>query len=92
MTARAKESETTQIDAFVRARLAPGDIVKVKVLEVDIPRKRIALTKRLDDAAEPRPKASERVARGQGQFLRQPERKGESALADALRRAAERRE
>jgi uncharacterized protein len=28
-----------------------GDIVKVKVLEVDIARKRIALTRRLDDAA-----------------------------------------
>ncbi|MCG5238529.1 Tex family protein [Azospirillum doebereinerae] len=31
-----------------------GDVVKVKVLEVDIPRKRIALTMRLTDAA-PRP-------------------------------------
>ncbi|MEU4148987.1 Tex family protein [Streptomyces sp. NPDC026659] len=29
----------------------PGDIVKVKVLDVDIPRKRIALTLRLDDEA-----------------------------------------
>jgi uncharacterized protein len=28
-----------------------GDIVKVKVLEVDVARKRIALTRRLDDAA-----------------------------------------
>jgi len=33
-----------------------GDIVKVKVLEVDVPRKRIALTRRLDDAA-PAPRA-----------------------------------
>ncbi|MEV7242013.1 Tex family protein [Streptomyces sp. NPDC003236] len=31
----------------------PGDIVKVKVLDVDIPRKRIALTLRLDDEAVP---------------------------------------
>ncbi|MFF4895017.1 Tex family protein [Streptomyces sp. NPDC001068] len=31
----------------------PGDIVKVKVLEVDIPRKRISLTLRLDDEAAP---------------------------------------
>ncbi|MER6036743.1 Tex family protein [Streptomyces sp. NPDC001835] len=31
----------------------PGDIVKVKVLDVDIPRKRIALTLRLDDEAAP---------------------------------------
>ncbi|MER5884819.1 Tex family protein [Streptomyces sp. NPDC001941] len=29
----------------------PGDVVKVKVLEVDIPRKRISLTLRLDDEA-----------------------------------------
>ncbi|WP_121740207.1 Tex family protein [Streptomyces sp. E1N211] len=31
----------------------PGDIVKVKVLDVDIPRKRISLTLRLDDEAAP---------------------------------------
>ena len=30
-----------------------GDIVKVKVLEVDVPRKRIQLTMRLNDAAQP---------------------------------------
>jgi protein Tex len=29
--------------------VAPGDIVKVKVLEVDLPRKRIGLTMRMDD-------------------------------------------
>ena len=75
-----------------RAVAKPGDIVKVKVLEVDIPRKRIALTMRLDDAAEPRPKAGELITRGQERFLRQPEAKSEGALADALRRAAERRE
>ncbi|WP_333751560.1 Tex family protein, partial [Streptomyces sp. IBSBF 2394] len=31
----------------------PGDIVKVKVMDVDIPRKRISLTLRLDDEAAP---------------------------------------
>jgi len=31
-----------------------GDVVKVKVLEVDIPRKRIALSMRLNDKAEPK--------------------------------------
>ncbi|MET9592548.1 Tex family protein [Streptomyces sp. NPDC006516] len=31
----------------------PGDIVKVKVMEVDIPRKRVSLTLRLDDEATP---------------------------------------
>ncbi len=43
-----------------------GDIVKVRVLEVDIARKRIALTRRLDDAAPaPRePRGNDRDARG----------------------------
>ena len=36
-----------------------GDIVKVKVLEVDIPRQRISLTMRMDDKPQP---ASERTA------------------------------
>ena len=39
-----------------------GDIVKVRVLEVDIPRKRIALTRRLDDT--PPPAREERGAAG----------------------------
>jgi protein Tex len=34
-----------------------GDVVKVKVLEIDLARKRIALTMRLDDAARPRNEA-----------------------------------
>ncbi|MFP3986750.1 Tex family protein, partial [Streptomyces sp. E11-3] len=42
----------------------PGDIVKVKVLEVDIPRKRISLTLRLDD------EAADRSASGPGQDAR----------------------
>ncbi|MER7111811.1 Tex family protein [Streptomyces sp. NPDC000229] len=33
-----------------REVVKPGDVVKVKVLDVDIPRKRISLTLRLDDA------------------------------------------
>ncbi|MDP2196142.1 MAG: S1 RNA-binding domain-containing protein, partial [Rhodocyclaceae bacterium] len=33
-----------------------GDVVKVKVLEVDIPRKRIALSMRLSDEAARKPK------------------------------------
>ena len=32
-----------------------GDVVRVKVLDVDIPRKRISLTLRLDDEATPKP-------------------------------------
>jgi protein Tex len=40
-------------DKFVkdpRSVVKVGDVVKVKVMEVDVPRKRIALTRRLDDA------------------------------------------
>ncbi|WP_344290585.1 Tex family protein, partial [Streptomyces synnematoformans] len=48
----------------------PGDIVKVKVLDVDVPRKRISLTLRLDD--EPgRPAAG-----GGGERQRQRDRQG----------------
>ncbi|MFH9402156.1 Tex family protein [Streptomyces sp. NPDC017638] len=42
----------------------PGDIVKVKVLDVDIPRKRIALTLRLDDEAAPQAQGGGRPQRG----------------------------
>ncbi|MGJ4803184.1 Tex family protein [Luteimonas sp. SDU82] len=44
-------------DRFVkdpREVVKAGDIVKVKVLEVDVARKRIALTRRLDDTPAPR--------------------------------------
>ncbi|GAQ62306.1 Tex family protein [Streptomyces scabiei] len=61
----------------------PGDIVKVKVLDVDIPRKRISLTLRLDDEAAPKGAAGssgggprqQRGARG-GQPPRQQGRGG----------------
>ena len=71
----------------------PGDVVKVKVLSVDIPRKRIALTMRLGDpegaaepAREPRP-----IQRSSARSTPRPIRLLPSggALADALRRAAE---
>jgi uncharacterized protein len=71
----------------------PGDIVNVKVLGVDIPRKRISLSMRLDD--EPGP------GRGSDRSSQRPERRGHTgatrtpgtrpagggAMADALRRA-----
>jgi uncharacterized protein len=74
-----------------------GDIVKVKVLEVEVARKRIALTLRLDDETGPK---SERAAQGKprdisraqmtSQAPRKPqEASGGGALAEALRRAAE---
>ena len=52
----------------------PGDIVKVKVLDVDIPRKRISLTLRLDDEVAPQgaqgPRGEQKRERG-GKPLRQ---------------------
>jgi len=82
-----------------REVVKPGDIVRVKVLEVDKARKRIALTFRLDDEAGPR---ADRVgtAPPRNDGVRPPSRaqsrstaptryeeQGGSALADALRRA-----
>ncbi|HET9894419.1 MAG TPA: Tex family protein [Streptosporangiaceae bacterium] len=57
----------------------PGDIVKVKVLGVDIPRKRVSLSMRLDDDPPDRPApGSERGPRGDrpGQRQGQPRRGG----------------
>ena len=68
----------------------PGDVVKVKVLEVDAPRKRIALTMRLDDAIDAR------AGRGgtgdrpqQKQEFRQPPQRSTTgnAFAEAFARA-----
>ena len=67
----------------------PGDIVRVKVLDVDIPRKRISLTLRLEDE-KPR---GDKPASGRDRPRNQPRRdrgappSGGGALADALRRA-----
>ncbi|MFN2477846.1 MAG: Tex family protein [Pseudonocardiaceae bacterium] len=77
----------------------PGDVVRVKVLDVDVPRNRIALTLRLDDPAEPKPPAgTSRKAAGKpptaalrkaaGQRPPAPSKPAAGgALADALRRA-----
>jgi len=60
----------------------PGDIVKVKVLDVDVQRKRISLTMRLDDEARPAAGGEQggRPARGQrggAPRQRQGERQGD---------------
>ena len=77
----------------------PGDIVKVKVLEVDKARKRIALTMRLDDepgAAQPRggapmrPDQRQHMEKGPPPKQDAPSPAG-GAMAEALRRAAEKR-
>ncbi|MFY9829589.1 MAG: S1 RNA-binding domain-containing protein, partial [Rhodoplanes sp.] len=81
-----------------REVVKPGDIVRVKVLEVDIPRKRVALTLRLDDelgptdragTAAPRNDSVRPASRGPSRSAapRGREEQGGGALADALRRA-----
>jgi uncharacterized protein len=78
-----------------REVVKPGDIVKVKVLEVEVARKRIALTLRLDDET-----GTKRDAKGSSRDGSQrstkssppreaAEQSGGGALAEALRRAGE---
>ncbi len=74
-----------------------GDIVKVKVLEVEVARKRIALTLRLDDetggkserAAQGKPRDISRASMTSSAPRKPQEAAGGGALAEALRRAAE---
>ncbi|MGC3982276.1 MAG: Tex family protein [Steroidobacteraceae bacterium] len=83
-----------------------GDVVKVKVLEVDAARKRIALTMRLDDSAPRMPASGEgnkpsfRNDRTQGGQRNQPQRPrtpepaasvGSGLMADALAQALKRK-
>jgi len=74
-----------------RTVVKPGDIVKVKVLEVAVARKRIALTLRLDD--ETGKKEAKRSSRDDSRTSAQPRKpkgqSGDGALAEALRRASE---
>jgi uncharacterized protein len=79
-----------------REVVKPGDIVKVKVLEVEVARKRIALTLRLDDevgARKERPEGKPRDISPASMTSAAPrkreENSGGGALADALRRASE---
>ena len=80
-------------DHFVqdpREVVKAGDVVKVKVLEVDAPRKRIALTMRLNDSAgaEKRGRQPENAAPRSGSLKNgKPQRERvpqNSAMADAL--------
>ncbi|MFJ4481445.1 Tex family protein [Streptomyces longwoodensis] len=68
----------------------PGDIVKVKVLDVDIPRKRISLTLRLDDEAAPQGPAAggERPRRGGGRPPQQRQGGGRGGSGSGSRQAA----
>jgi uncharacterized protein len=73
-----------------------GDVVRVKVLSVDVPRQRISLTLRLDDEAPvpagDRGRPQDRSAENLGRTDRRPRPRPapsnpEGALADALRKA-----
>jgi protein Tex len=73
-----------------------GDIVKVKVLEVEVARKRIALTLRLDDetgkgdrSSQGKPRDISRAAMTSSAPRKPQESSGGGALAEALRRASE---
>jgi uncharacterized protein len=74
-----------------------GDIVKVKVLQVEVARKRIALTLRLDEppagktepAARGAPRTNSRASTKSSASRKAQEPSGGGALAEALRRASE---
>jgi uncharacterized protein len=73
-----------------------GDVVRVRVKEVDVARKRIALTMKsgpIDRSAptSARPQSPPQGARGGSAAPKNPEGPAESALAAALRRAQERK-
>lgn len=80
-----------------REVVKPGDIVKVKVLDFEVARKRISLTLRLDDEVGAkkdapgmqRDNSSRNPSRMTSSAPRQQESSGGGALAEALRRAAE---
>jgi uncharacterized protein len=83
-----------------REVVKPGDVVRVKVLDVDIPRKRISLTLRLEDPGRDAsagggvdgassggaPRRDRGAAKRPGQ-ARRPAPAPSGAMADALRRA-----
>jgi uncharacterized protein len=68
-----------------------GDIVRVKVLEVDLPRKRIALTMRMSDEARPQQAAGGRLpgraGAGHTGARQHPAAPAAGSMADALARA-----
>ncbi|MCP5143393.1 MAG: RNA-binding transcriptional accessory protein [Gammaproteobacteria bacterium] len=81
-------------DRFVRDPrevVKAGDIVKVKVLEVDVARKRIALTMRTSDPADAanggRPKAAPTTSNQNRHREARPAAKPQGAFADALAKA-----
>jgi uncharacterized protein len=72
-----------------------GDVVRVRVTEVDVPRKRIGLTMRKDNSAEPTPNARPAAnpkpsVRGQSKPAPKPAVANEGALGSALAEALKR--
>ena len=91
---------STKFVSDPREVVTSGQVVKVKVLDVDVARKRISLTLRLDDEpgegqrdqrqhgrAQPREGQRGKGQPGQKQRGGQPQGGADTALADALRRA-----
>ena len=79
-----------------RSVVKPGDIVRVKVLDVDPKRRRISLTMRLGDPVEKGAggRAEVRAEKGERDNRRRPAEQrraapaaGDGAMAEALRRA-----
>jgi len=75
-----------------REVVKPGDVVRVKVLDVDVPRNRIGLTLRLEDPVEATPAAAAPHRHRGGTAAKRPPARDRAtpasgALADALRRA-----
>ena len=71
-----------------------GDLVKVKVMEVDVKRRRIALTMRLEDDSRDQikqtPRDTPRAQNTQRDRSRSPEPAGNSAMADAFSKVLKR--
>jgi uncharacterized protein len=80
-------------DSFVKdphAVVKAGDVVKVRVVEVDVPRKRIGLTMKSDGGTSARDQAASRAApakpaRGPMQAAPSAQSQGANAFADALK-------
>ncbi|HMV06047.1 MAG TPA: S1 RNA-binding domain-containing protein, partial [Accumulibacter sp.] len=76
-------------DKFVkdpRSVVKAGDVVKVKVLEVDLPRRRIALSMRLSDELPSAPRANSAPTSGRARQRQNSQPEPASAMASAFAR------
>ncbi len=85
-----------------RELVKAGDVVKVKVIEVDLQRRRIALTMKLDElprerppggsqrGTDPKPRRADSHSRSRAPSARPSEPSGNGVLAEALSRALKR--